>query len=99
MNKISEHDEKLLNLMFKRLLSFENKQVDLSELVRSLESLLHSMKYVTEEWEEKFLNDISNDYLKILRDEYDYRTSKEAIIESIEANEYDFTENGKIHRS
>ena len=59
MNKISEHDEKLLNLMFKRLLSFENKQVDLSELVRSLESLLHSMKYVTEEWEEKFLNEFS----------------------------------------
>ncbi|VHO01014.1 hypothetical protein [Candidatus Rhabdochlamydia sp. T3358] len=59
MNKINEHDEKQLNLMFKRLLSFENKQVDLSELVRSLESLLHSMEYVTEEWEEKFLNEFS----------------------------------------
>lgn len=59
MNKISEHDEKQLNSMLKRLASFENKQLDLSELVRSLEGLLHAMENTTNEWEEKFLNEFS----------------------------------------
>lgn len=34
-------------------------------------------------------------YLKMLRDEYDYLTSNEAIIESIQSNEYEFTANGQ----
>jgi hypothetical protein len=34
------------------------------------------------------------DYLIILRKEYEYLTSTEAIISSIEANEYEFDENG-----
>ena len=45
--------------MLKRLLPFENKQLDLSELVRSLEGLLHAIENVTDEWEEKFLNEFS----------------------------------------
>ena len=36
------------------------------------------------------------DYLSLLSEEYDYLTSKQAIIETIEANEYDFTEDGKL---
>ena len=59
MNKISEHDETQLNLMLKRLLSFENKQLDLSELVGNLERLLQAMENATDEWEEKFLNEFS----------------------------------------
>lgn len=46
--------------------------------------------------EEEFLYDILRNYLKILKDEYEYLTSEKAIIEGIEANEYDFTEDGKI---
>ena len=34
--------------------------------------------------------------LRWLRDEYEYLTSEEAIIETIEANEYEFTEEGKL---
>lgn len=45
--------------------------------------------------DEEFRKSILGDYRIILRGEYDYLTSKEAIIETIEANEYEFTENGK----
>lgn len=43
-----------------------------------------------------FRHDIFEEYLSILRKEFDYLTSKEAIIETIEANEYDFTKDGKL---
>lgn len=45
--------------------------------------------------EEEFRKSLSEEYLSMLRQEYKYRASKEAIIEVIEANDYDFTENGK----
>ena len=36
------------------------------------------------------------EYLSMLRQEYEYQTSEEAILETIEANEYEFLEDGKI---
>ena len=42
----------------------------------------------------EFLRDISECYISILRDEYEYLTSEEAIIETIAANGYTFLENG-----
>ena len=47
--------------------------------------------------EVEFLKSISEDYRIILSKEYDYRTNDEAIIETIEANDYCFTENGILH--
>lgn len=47
--------------------------------------------------ENDFLNSLCEDYLKILRDDYEYQTSEEAIIEMIIANKYDFTEDGKLY--
>ena len=47
-----------------------------------------------EELEDNFKKALEEDYLKLLRNEYEYRTSNEAIIETIEANEYEFTEDG-----
>lgn len=44
---------------------------------------------------EDFEKDILGDYANILQNNYDYLTSEEAIIESIEANEYEFDEDGK----
>jgi hypothetical protein len=41
-----------------------------------------------------FEKTLLEEYLIILRKEYEYLTSDEAIIESIEANEYEFNENG-----
>ena len=49
-----------------------------------------------DELEADFLKAILEDYANILQNECDYLTSKEAIIETIEANEYDFTEEGKL---
>lgn len=43
-----------------------------------------------------FRQALSEEYLSILRNEYEYLTSRESIIESIEANEYEFTEDGKL---
>lgn len=46
--------------------------------------------------EQQFTKDLSYVYLEMLREEYKYQTSEQAIIETIEANEYEFTENGKL---
>jgi len=50
-----------------------------------------------EENEDEFLLSLCEDYRMILQREYDYLTSEEAIIETIKANDYDFTEDGKLY--
>lgn len=45
--------------------------------------------------ENEFLKNICEDYRIILQKEFEYLTSKEAIIETIKANEYQFLESGK----
>ena len=53
-----------------------------------------------EDYECKDLGDIIDDFAHwarvLLRDEYKYLTSDEAVKETIEANEYEFTEGGKL---
>ena len=49
------------------------------------------------EREEQFLKDLQEDYLSMLRREYDYLTSEEAITETIICNGYEFLENGDIY--
>lgn len=46
--------------------------------------------------EEQFTKDLLEEYLTMLRDEHEYRLSDEAIIETIEANEYEFYEDGRM---
>ena len=46
--------------------------------------------------EAEFLRSISEDYRIMLQKEYKYLTSEEVIIETIESNEYEFTEDGKL---
>jgi hypothetical protein len=48
------------------------------------------------ELETEFLENLGKCYLKMLSDEYEYRYTEEAIIETIESNEYYFLENGKM---
>lgn len=48
--------------------------------------------------EDEFLKSILEDYSIILQHEYEYLTGREAIIESIEANEYEFLQDGSIFR-
>jgi len=44
----------------------------------------------------EFLKTLLEDYRIILKNEYEYLTSKAAIIETIEANDYDFNDDGTI---
>lgn len=48
------------------------------------------------EVEADFMKALLEDYLIILRNEYKYQTSREQIIESIKANDYLFTELGRL---
>lgn len=50
-----------------------------------------------DELEQEFLKTILEDYSIMLQHAYEYLTSAEAIIESIEANEYEFLETGKLY--
>lgn len=47
-----------------------------------------------ETWLEDIINDLDSMFFKLLENEYEYQTSEEAIIETIEANEYEFKEDG-----
>lgn len=47
--------------------------------------------------DDEFRHDILEDYLVMLRKEYEYLTSRESIMETIDANGYEFTEDGNIY--
>jgi hypothetical protein len=48
-----------------------------------------------DELEREFTQELSECYLSLLRQEYEYRDSEDCIIENILANEYEFTKEGK----
>ena len=48
------------------------------------------------ELDEEYVLALLEDYRIMLNKEYEYLTSEEAIIETIEANDYEFTEEGKL---
>lgn len=49
-----------------------------------------------DELEADFLKSLLEDYYILLQEEYEYLTSEEAIIETIQAYEYEFTEDGQL---
>lgn len=51
-----------------------------------------------EDLESEFLSDLLSAYANMLEQEYEYRISEATIIETIEANEYEFTEDGKRYK-
>jgi hypothetical protein len=51
-----------------------------------------------EDLDEEFEFELLAEYLSILRDEYEYITSREGIVETIENNEYRFTSDGSLFR-
>lgn len=59
MKNLSEYDERQLRLMHESLVSFEKKQIGLSSLVGSLEFLLNALESIDEEWEERFLKEVT----------------------------------------
>jgi len=44
-----------------------------------------------------FIDSLQEEYLSMLRREYEHLTSEEAIVDSIESNEYEFDENGNLN--
>jgi hypothetical protein len=50
----------------------------------------------TEDIDAEFLRMLCEDYRIMLKHEYEYLTSEEVIIETIQANEYEFLANGKL---
>jgi len=98
-NFLSEHN-RLQNEYNKYSDLYENMNPETDEEEQQEQEyydLMKSFEDDIEELEKEFLNDLSNEYLSNLRKSYDYLTSEEAIKEAIEANDYDFTENGKIY--
>lgn len=59
MKNFTEHDQRQFELMLKNLCAFEDKQIELHSLIGSLEFLFNAMESVDEEWEEKFLHEIT----------------------------------------
>jgi len=49
-----------------------------------------------EDLDAEFVRALGEEYLSLLRKEYEYLTSEDAIVETIKANEYEFTEDGKL---
>lgn len=51
---------------------------------------------ILDNMEDEFLSELLQDYISLLREEFDFLTSEKAIIDTIEANEYEFTKDGKL---
>jgi hypothetical protein len=66
------------------------------ELENSEDGLSWELEDEKEQKENDFLKDLLEDYLHMLRKECEYLTSKESIEETIRANDYDFTSDGKL---
>ncbi len=68
-----------------------------NSLMFNVKSEDDEMENEFEEIEKEFLNSLLEDYANILQRESEYLQSEEAIIETIKANDYDFTEDGKLY--
>jgi hypothetical protein len=79
-NFLKEHDPVFASYMDENSPDYESRE--------SEEKLL--------DIESEFLKSLLEDYRIMLSEEYDYLTSDEAIKETIEANEYEFTKDGKL---
>lgn len=60
------------------------------------ENYLDDENINTDEIDDEFLQSLCEDYRIMLQREYEFLTSEEAIIETIQANEYEFDEEGNI---
>lgn len=80
--------------------TFKTAQKYLTELttLKNIDSvhLMPGEESDTTDIDNEFLKAILNDYWDLIKGDYEYRTSRESIIETIEANEYEFTIDGKM---
>ena len=69
---------------------------DLDELTGKFENIEDCPEDDIEDIENEFLKSLCEDYSILLQNECEYLESEEAIIETIQANEYDFDEDGNL---
>ena len=84
-----QFDEDWTNLVFKYSNGVNTKKV--------MEENEYDFDNEADELEKDFLKSLLEDYATILQKECDYLSSEEAIKETIEANEYEFTQDGKLY--
>ena len=69
---------------------------DLEALTSQNGRIEQTVEEEIEDLEDEFLKSLLEDYKIILNKEYEYLTSEEIIIDTIEANEYYFTDDGTL---
>ena len=100
---IANEYEQQVNELLKRYSDYDKYQEWLRERDYTLDDLEFEDWVLEEtEYEEdkesvyiEFLKEIEEYYLSMLKSSYDYYVSDEGIIDTIEVNEYEFTEDGK----
>jgi hypothetical protein len=92
--KIAERYIKEYNSIKEKMDNLEQYENDYSdeEHLNELMQLDKDLEDLDEEYQKEF----SEEVLSMLRKEYEYMTSDEYIIEMFQANEYEFTEEGKL---
>lgn len=78
--------------LYKELQGLEESE----ELYGYMSKRINELDAICTDLIDQFEHDLFEDYRIILRNEFEYQTSREQIIESIKANEYTFTEDGKL---
>jgi hypothetical protein len=82
---------------YKTAENFKSQLFPLLEKELELEERDYDLEGEIADLEDEFLKSLLEDYSIILQKEQEYLTSEEAIKECIEANDYDFTEDGEIY--
>lgn len=73
--------------------------IDSSNYLKERESIVRTPDDIGDKLDEldgEFLKTLCEDYRIMLQKEYEYLLSNESVDESIQANEYEFLENGKV---
>lgn len=82
------HEKSCNHIMY-----FENNDV----LHENIDSLFYEFHSELEDFIEDKYIELARELYNKLENEYEYQTSEEAIIETIECNDYEFTEEGEIY--
>lgn len=82
---------------YKTALEFKERLFQLIEKESELEDRDYDLEGEISDLENEFLKSLLEDYSIMLQHETEYLVSETSIIETIEANDYDFTEDGEIY--
>lgn len=76
---------------------FNEEVSDICEGEKCIEGKEDEFDEILNQWNIEFNQFLNETILESLMSEYDYRTSREAIEETILCNNYEFTEDGKLY--